>query len=168
VNNESSFGELSGAGTIRGGRARLRRALILLAAVFSVVVVFVAGYLARALRTGSAPKRALVTTLALKGTTSVAPHARARLKVWNARLGNLAMTLRVVGLPKLPPHTYYEVDLVRGGKARGSCGTFRVARPSRAVTLTLNAPFAFRQGDSWVVTRQEVGREGGVTALRPA
>jgi hypothetical protein len=143
-----------------------RRALPLLAAASSIAAVFASGYAFGDHRGGSTPTRALVRTLNLRGT-SVAPHARARLEVWNPRHGNLPMTLSVVGLPKLPPHTYYEVDLVRGGKPRGSCGSFRIARPSRAVTLTLNAPFALRKGDSWVVTRQALGREEGVTALRP-
>ena len=143
-----------------------RRPLLLLAAAFSIVAVFVLGYAVGDHRGGSTSPHALVRTLALRGT-SVAPHARATLEVWTARRGNLPMTLSVVGLPKLPPHTYYEVDLVRGGKPFGSCGTFRIARPSLAVTLKLNAPFALRKGDSWVVTRQAIGREGGVTALRP-
>ena len=104
-------------------------------------------------------------TVALTGTT-VAPHARARLEVWHARGGNRPLTLNVMGLPKLPPHTYYEVDLVPSGQPSESCGTFRVASASEAVTLTLNAPHALRTGDSWVVTREVQGRKGGVTALR--
>jgi hypothetical protein len=147
-------------------RIAKRRPLLLLAAAFSIVAVFVLGYAVGDHRGGSTSPHALVRTLALRGT-SVAPHGRATLEVWTARRGNLPMTLSVVGLPKLPPHTYYEVDLVRGGKPFGSCGTFRIARPSLAVTLKLNAPFALRKGDSWVVTRQAIGREGGVTALRP-
>lgn len=155
-------------GVVRLGRHRFvkRRQLLLLAAAFSIVAVFVLGYAVGDRRGGSTPSHALLRTLTLRGT-SVAPHARATLEVWNARRGNLPITLSVVGLPKLPPHTYYEVDLVRGGKPFGSCGTFRIARPSLTVTLTLNAPFALRKGDSWVVTRQAIGREGGVTALRP-
>ena len=42
------------------------------------------------------------------------------------------MTLTVVGLPKLPPHNYYEVYLVRDGKLSGSCGTFRVGHRAPA------------------------------------
>jgi len=108
----------------------------------------------------------VVRTVALRGT-SVAPHARARLEVWHARGGNWPLTLSVVGMPKLPPHTYYEVDLVHGGKPWESCGMFRIASPSHAVTLTLNAPRALQKGDSWVVMRQARDREGGVIALRP-
>jgi hypothetical protein len=150
---------------LRQRRVVNRRPLLLLATAVSILAVFVFGYAVGDHRGGSAP-HVPVRTLALRGT-SVAPHARATLEVWNDQRGNLPMTLSVVGLPKLPPHTYYEVDLVRGGKPWGSCGTFRIARPSLAVTLKLNAPFALRKGDSWVVTRQVIGREKGITALRP-
>ena len=115
---------------------------------------------------GGAAMNDALRTLALRGT-SVAPHARGRLEVWHARGGNWPLTLSVVGLPKLPPHTYYEVDLVHGGKPWESCGTFRIASASHAVTLTLNAPRAVRKGDSWVVTREAPGGERSVTALRP-
>jgi hypothetical protein len=171
VNNESSLDELSGTVTIgrwrtRQGRVVIWRTLLLLAAAFVITAVFAAGYAIGDHRGGSAPASALVRTLALRGT-SVAPHARAVLKVWRGRRGNLPMKLRVVGLPRLPPHTYYEVDLVRGGKPWGSCGTFRIVKPSRTLTLTLNAPFVLRKGDSWVVSREAIGGEEGVTALRP-
>jgi hypothetical protein len=77
------------------------------------------------------------------------------------------MTLSVVGLPKLPAHTYYEVYLVRDGKPWGSCGTFRVDGSSR-LSLTLNAPYSLEKGDSWVVTRPgPAGEEPGKTVLRP-
>lgn len=107
----------------------------------------------------------MARTLPLRGT-SVAPRARARLEVWPPQGGNWPITLRVVGLPTLPPHTYYELDLVRDNKSWQPCGTFRLASSSPAVTLTLNAPVAFRKGDSWIVTRQTQGRAGGATALR--
>jgi hypothetical protein len=150
-----------------------RRALLILAAaVLSVAAVFVSGYAVGVHRGGSAPGNAVVRTLVLRGT-SVAPHARARLEIGPARDANWPITLSVIGLPKSPPHTYYEVDLARDGKPWKSCGTFRAPSASHAVTLTLNAPFALRKGDTWVVTRQSgrqggvtVGREGGVTALR--
>ena len=157
----------AGVVRLRQRRAVKRRALLLLAAALSIVAVFVSGYAVRDHRGGSAPRNAVVKTLALRGT-SAAPHARARLEVWHAQAGNWPMTLSVVGLPKLPPHTYYEVDLVRGDKPWVSCGTFRIASASRTVTLTLSAPYALRKGDSWVVTREVQGRRTGVTALRPA
>jgi hypothetical protein len=77
------------------------------------------------------------------------------------------MTLSVVGLPKLRPHTYYEVYLVRHGRPWGSCGTFRVGgSPDQPVTVTLSAPYSLRKGDSWVVTRPgRGGTEPGTTVL---
>lgn len=172
MNIDSSFDEPFDIEMIGPARARVRHRheralLLLLAAALSIAAVFVSGYAVGDHRGGSAPRNAVVRTLALSGT-SVAPHARARLEVWPARGGNWPLTLSVMGLPKLPPHTYYEVDLVHGGKPWESCGTFRITSAAHAVTLTLNAPRAFRKGDSWVVTRQALGREGGVTALRPA
>jgi hypothetical protein len=154
-----------GALPLRQRRAVKRLALLLFAAALSIAV-FVSGYVVRNRRGGPAPRNAVVKTLALEGT-SVAPHARAKLEVSHGQGANWPMTLRVVGLPKLPPDTYYEVDLVRGGKPWGSCGTFRISSAPRAVTLTLNSPYALRKGDYWVVTRQAPDRERGVTALRP-
>jgi hypothetical protein len=151
---------------LRQRRSVKRPLLLLLAAAISIAAVFVSGYAVGDHPGGSAPRDAVARTRALRGT-SVAPNARARLEVWHARSGNWPMTLSVVGLPKLPPDTYYEVDLVRDGRPWRSCGTFRIASASHAVTLTLNSPYALRKGDSWVVTRQALGREGGVTALRP-
>jgi hypothetical protein len=143
-----------------------RRAMLLLAAALSIAAVFVAGYAVADHRnspSAAAPPR----TLALQGT-KLAPHARATLEVWRSRSGNWPMTLSVVDLPRLPRHTYYEVYLVRDGKPWGSCGTFRVKDDSRAVTLTLNAPYSLKAGDSWVVTRTGAGGgEPGRTVLRP-
>ena len=69
---------------------------------------------------------------------------------------------------KLPPHTYYEVYLVRNGKPWGQCGAFSVDGSSRVLTLTLNAPYKLKTGDSWVVTRPGPGGvEPGNTVLRP-
>ena len=145
-----------------------RRAMLLLAAALSIVAVFAAGFAVADHRGGGSGKTVLAPeTLALKGT-AITPRARATLQVWHARSGNWPMTLSVTGLPKLPRHTYYEVYLVRNGKPWGSCGTFRVAGTSRAVTLTLNAPYSLRKGDSWIVTRPgPVGGEPGKTVLRP-
>jgi len=143
-----------------------RRALLLLAATLSVAAVFAAGYTVANQRGGSTSST-LPRLLALKGTAA-APHARATLEVWRSRSGNLPMTLSVVGLPKLPAHTYYEVYLIRNGRPWGACGTFRVAGGAHAVTLTLNAPYSLRKGDSWVVTRPGAGGvEPGKTVLRP-
>jgi hypothetical protein len=151
---------------MRHRRSVKRPVLHLLAAALSIAAVFVSGYAVGDHRGGIAPRNTVIRTLALRGT-SVAPHARARLEVRHARGGNWPMTLSVVGLPKLPPHTYYEVDLVRGEEPWRSSGTFRITSAAHAVTLTLNAPYALRKDDSWIVTRQASGREGGVTVLRP-
>lgn len=157
-----------GVARLQPRRVVKRRGLLLLAATLSIAGVFFAAGLTVANHHGggstSADKAARL--LALKGT-SQAPHARATLAVWHSRAGNWPMTLSVVGLPKLPAHTYYEVYLVRDGKPWGSCGTFRVNGPSR-LSLTLNAPYSLEKGDSWVVTRPgPAGEEPGKTVLRP-
>ena len=150
----------------RRGRAVKPRAMLLLAAALAILGVFFAGYLVANGGSGkntSPPPR----VINLEGT-SADPKARASLEVWHAHAGNWPMTLNVVGLRKLPPHRYYEVYLVRDGKPWGSCGTFRVEGSSRVLTLTLNAPYALRKGDSWVVTRPGAGGvEPGKTVLRP-
>ena len=156
-------------GVVRLRRRRVvkRRALLLLAAALSIAVVFAAGYAVADHGGGNGTAAPAAATLSLEGT-AIAPHARATLEVWRARSGNWPMTLSVAGLPKLPRHTYYEVYLVRDGKPWGSCGTFVVSNPSQPLTLTLNAPYSLRKGDSWVVTRPAVGGgEPGKTVLRP-
>ena len=79
------------------------------------------------------------------------------------------MTLTVVGLPELAPHSYYEVYLVRHGKLGGSCGLFRVGgSPQDPVTVSLTSPYELEKGDTWVVTRPgQGGAEPGQTVLRP-
>ena len=140
------------------------RAMLLLAATLVVALVFFGGYAVGNGRNGSTA--APVVSLELTGTD--VPHARASLEVWRRKAGNWPMKLDVVGLPKLPPHKYYEVYLVRGGKVGGSCGTFRVASSNRAVTVMLNSPYKLRKDDSWIVTRPGPGGvEPGKTVLRP-
>jgi hypothetical protein len=146
-----------------------RRGLLLLAAALSIVAVFAAGYAVSSSRQSgtSAGATGVAKTLELKGTR-LAPNAQATLEVGKPLDGNWPMTLSVIGLRKLPPHVYYEVYLVRDGKPWGSCGTFRVANSSQAVTLTLNAPYKLRKGDTWVVTRPAPhDAEPGQTVLRP-
>ena len=148
-------------------RSVKRRGLLLLAAAVSIVAVFAAGYAVSSNRHNENTAKGLVQTLVLKGTR-LAPSARATLEVWKPRDGNWPMTLSVTGLRKLPAHNYYEVYLVRDGKPWGSCGTFRVASSSQALTLTLNAPYKLRTGDTWVVTRPAPhGAEPGQTGLHP-
>lgn len=144
-----------------------RRALVLLAAALSVVAVFFAGYAVRGGGSSAAKAENPVASLALRGTSAL-PHARATLAVWRSRGGNWPMTLSVVGLPKLANHGYYEVYLVRNGRPWGLCGSFRGAGSSQGLTVTLNAPYSLRTGDSWVVTRPTAnGNEPGQTVLRP-
>jgi hypothetical protein len=151
-------------------RVMKRRTLVLLAAALTVVAVFFAGYAVSNQGHGtSPPKTASPTVIPLKGT-ALAPRARATLEVWHSRDGNLPMRLNVVGLRKLPPHSYYDVYLVRNGQLEpwGLCGSFVVGGSSRVLTLKFNAPYGHEKGDSWVVTRPGPGgTEPGKTVLRP-
>jgi hypothetical protein len=155
--------------TGKGRRAARPRALLLLAAALMVLLVFFGGYAVGNGGSGKSTAKPVIAQ-ALKGTT-VTPNAQGTLEVWSSKDGkNWPMTLSVVGLPQLPPHTYYEVYLLRHGKPWGSCGTFRVGRSSaEATTVTLTAPYSLQKGDSWVVTRPGPGgAEPGQTVLRPA
>jgi len=151
--------------TLHRKRVLKRRAMLLLAATLAVVGVFLAGY-AVADRGGGGTSPVL--RQALEGT-ALAPQAQGTLEVWDSRDGNWPMTLSVVGLKQLPPHSYYEVYLLRHGKPWGSCGTFRVQSPNPGVvTVTLTAPYTLRKGDSWVVTLPGAhGTEPGKPVLRP-
>ena len=156
----------SGVVHLQHKRVVKRRALLLLAAALSVIAVFFVGYSVRG-GGGAAKPSTPVISIALKGT-SAQPNARATLAVWKARDGNWPMTLSVAGLPKLANHGYYEVYLVRNGRPWGLCGTFRGAGSSKELTVTLNAPYSLRTGDSWVVTQPAAGgAEPGQTVLRP-
>lgn len=158
-----SFGR-SGAVRLQPRRVVKRRALLLLAAAVSIAAVFAAGYGVGNHRGGSP---APVAALTLQGTSAL-PNAHATLEVWHSRSGNLPMTLSVVGLPKLPRGTYYEVYLVRQGRPWGQCGTFVVSSTSsQPLTLKLSAPYSLQKGDSWIVTRAPFGSEPGKTVLRP-
>jgi anti-sigma-K factor RskA len=144
------------------------RAMLLLAAALVVVIVFFGGYTLGgngSRKTGSQPPLAQ----ALQGT-SIAPQAQGTLEVWSSKDGhNWPMTLTVVGLPQLAPHSYYEVYLFRHGRLGGSCGLFRAgSSPQDAVTVTLTSPYELQKGDAWVVTRPgRGGSEPGQTVLRP-
>jgi hypothetical protein len=150
-----------------GKRRRVvrQRALLLLAASLAVLLVFLGGY-AVGNQKGST-KSATAVSLKLMGTSAVR-NAQASLEVWHRHAGNWPMTLTAVGLPKLAPHRYYEVYLIRDGKISGSCGTFRATSSRRPVTVTLNSPYTLKKGDSWIVTRPGPGGvEPGRTVLRP-
>jgi Anti-sigma-K factor rskA len=150
-----------------GKRRRVvkQRAMLLLAAAVALSLIFLGGYAVGNNRGSS--KSTPAVSLELTGT-SAPPTAQASLEVWHGRAGNWPMTLTAVGLPKLAPHNYYEVYLIRDGRLSGSCGTFRVTNPKRAVTVTLNSPYTLQKGDSWIVTRPGPGGvEPGKTVLRP-
>jgi hypothetical protein len=156
-------------GVVRLQRRRVvkRRALLLLAAALSIVVVFAAGYAVSNSRHRGSSAKDVAATVLLKGTKAV-PNARATLEVSRPQAGNWPMTLSVTGLPKLQPHAYYYVYLVRDGKPWAPCGAFRVASASQTLTLTMNAPYRLRTGDTWVVTQPAAhGTEPGTTVLRP-
>jgi hypothetical protein len=144
-----------------------RRTTVLIAAAVAVLAIFGGGYAfghAQGTTKGSAP----LSVLPLRGTAR-APRASASLEIYALRAGNWPMTLTVSNLPKLPAHAYYEVYLVRNGKPYLSCGEFTVAGGSKPVTVQLNAPYVFRHGDTWVVTKQLPGHETpGPEILRPA
>jgi hypothetical protein len=149
-----------------GKRRRVvkQRAMLLLAAAIALSLVFLGGY---AVGNNRGSNKSAAVSLKLTGT-SVIPGAQASLEVWHRRAGNWPMTLTAVGLPKLAPHNYYEVYLIRDGRLSGSCGTFRVTNSRRAVTVTLNSPYTLQKGDSWIVTRPGPGGvEPGKTVLRP-
>jgi hypothetical protein len=157
--------------TMTKRRRRMKqRAMVLLAAAILVFLVFMGGYVVANNSGGKSSKGAPpVLSQALEGTALV-PKAEGALQVWRSKDGsNWPMTLTVAGLPALPPHRYYEVYLFRGGKIRGSCGSFRIGSSSSGpVTVPLTSPYELRKGDSWVVTRPGVGgSEPGSLVLRP-
>jgi hypothetical protein len=143
----------------------MRRSVVLLAAALALVTLaFLAGYL-----TGnSANDLSAGHTLSLVGTKA-APGALASLRVEPAdAAGNWPMALSVTGLPKLPPHGYYTVYLMRNGKPYAPCGTFVVAGKAQGTAVKLNAPYDLRKGDTWVVTRQLPGHhDAGPVVLEP-
>ncbi len=156
-------------GRARDVRRLRRRAALLLAAALAVAVVFLGGYIVGNRDTGKTPASSpAVKTLELHGTAA-AKGAVGSLQIRQAEQGNWPMTLAVVGLPTLPARGYYEVFLVRNGKPWAPCGSFVVRKSDRGITVTLNAPYALRPGDSWIVTKQlPRGNGPGEPVLVPA
>jgi len=145
----------------RGGR----KVLLLAAALALVAMAFLAGYI-----TGNGKGDGLSsgTTMSLVGTKA-APRALASLRIQPAdAAGNWPMKISVTGLPKLPPHGYYTVYLVRNGKPFAPCGYFVISGPDRGTSVWLNAPYKLQPRDTWVVTKQLPGHhEAGPVVLRP-
>jgi hypothetical protein len=151
--------------TMGGRQHHVRRRVMLLAAAIAVLALaFLGGYLAGNRGGGLASAQ----TLRLAGT-SVDPSALASLRIEPVdQAGNWPMQLNVTGLPKLPPHGYYAVFLVRSGKIYAPCGTFVVAGAKHGTSVELNAPYRLQHGDSWVVTKQMPGHhEPGPIVLTP-
>jgi len=142
------------------------RTIALVAAALIVLgVVFGIGF-----TTGKRPASTVkpLETLLLHGTKA-APHAQGQLDVSSDVSGNYPMTLSVTDLPTVTAPEYYTVWLVRNGKPWAPCGQFVVSKPSPSLTLTLNAPYSLKSGDTWIVTRETFGKSGtGPTVLRPA
>jgi hypothetical protein len=154
-------------GMTLGGPSRRRverRVALLAAAVTVLAIAFLGGYLAGH---GNAGSLSGAHRLDLVGTGQ-ARGAKALLQVQDAdTAGNWPMTLSVTGLPKLPPHGYYEVFLTRNGKIYAPCGTFLVKNSTAAVVVQLNAPYELHRGDGWVVTKQLPGhREAGPVVMK--
>ena len=149
----------------RGRRAKrtYRRAMLLAAAICVLALAFLGGYLAANTGSSSSWK-----TLSLAGTSS-ASGALASLRIEPVdSAGNWPMQLTVTGLPKLPAHAYYEVYLVRNGKPYAPCGTFVVDGRARATSVSLNAPYRLKHGDSWIVTEKRRGQaEPGAIMMTP-
>ena len=148
----------------RSPRRVRRRVMLLAAAIVVLALAFLGGYLAGNRGGGLAGAH----TLSLAGTR-LDPAALASLRIEPAdAAGNWPMQLNVTGLPKLPPHGYYEVFLVRNGEIYAPCGTFVVAGTARGTSVRLNAPYELAHGDTWIVTKQLPGRsEPGPTVLAP-
>ena len=141
----------------------MQRRLALLAAAFVLLaLVFLGGYI-----TGN-DSTVGGRGIKLQGT-ALAPKAEGSLRIQDADpAGNWPMTFAALGLPKLPPHGYYEVYLTRHGKPLAPCGTFVVKSKDIGVSVQLNAPYELESGESWVVTRQPPGvHTPGRVVLRP-
>jgi hypothetical protein len=152
--------------TLRRTSRRPGRTVMLLAAALAVcALAFLAGYISG---NGKSHGPSAERTMSLTGTKA-APGALASLRIQPADpSGNWPMKISVTGLPKLPPHGYYTVYLMRDGKPYAPCGTFVVSGRAHGVSVWLNAPYGVRAGDTWVVTKQLPGHhEPGPIVLRP-
>lgn len=116
---------------------RRYRFTALAAAVAAACALFGLGYLV-----GGGGESAPVRTVAMSG----AGQASAELDVFEKdAAGNWPMELRVSGLEP----GRYELWLTRNGKLAEPCGAFAVAEGK--TTVPLNAPYALKGFDGWVV-----------------
>jgi hypothetical protein len=97
--------------------------------------------------------------------TTLAPSALATIRIADQdAAGNWPMRFSVRGLPALPKGGYYELFLSRGGKPVATCGTFTVHAGTTVVRL--NAPYALRKFDGWLVTRHDApGARGAALVM---
>ena len=128
-------------------RRRTGAALALAAAI--ALIAFVGGYTAGFRHDGFSTQY----TVSMHGSSGLA--ASAEIKIGNRDShGNWPLRLEEKGLPKLK-QGYYEMFLTRGGHLL-SCGRFAGGGAS-TVKVPLNAPYSFRNGDGWIVTKQLPG-----------
>jgi hypothetical protein len=74
-------------------------------------------------------------------------------------VGNWPMLLEVNGLPQQTDRrAYYELWLTKHGKPVLPCGSFRAAK--RTTTVRLSVPYRLKGFDGWVVTRQAANDRG--------
>lgn len=138
-------------------KRRTGAALALAAAI--ALLAFVGGYVAGFSHDGFAAQYSVPMHAAGK----LAAAAAIKVGKRDSR-GNYPLRLEVSGLPKLKPGGYYEMYLTRGKKI-WTCGTFAAGGPGK-VKVRLTIPYALKQGDGWIVTKELPGRPApGPTVL---
>jgi hypothetical protein len=145
-------------GTLVSLLPRRRRSSLLLVAAAALVAAFALGYLTggrNGFHTVFVPKP-MVGTGADRG-------AYASLKVGKADAGgNWPIQMRVTGLPKLPPSSYYVLYVSKGARPIVPCGSFRVNGGITTVHMSAAYNHDALGWDAWVVTVERHGqREPG-------
>ncbi len=128
-------------------RRRTGAALALAAAI--ALIAFVGGYTAGFRHDGFATQY----TVPMHGASGLAASAKIQIGKRDSH-GNWPLRVEAKGLPKLK-HGYYEMYLTRG-KHIWTCGTL-AGSGSATEKVRLNAPYSFRSGDGWIVTKQLPG-----------
>ncbi len=114
------------------------------AAAAAAMILFGAGYVIGG-RGGPAPA---LRTVEMRGPGGAA----ASLAVFaQDEAGNWPMKLTVSGLAVGKDGAVYELWLTKNGRLAEPCGAFAVAKGTTEVPL--NAPYALRQFDGWVIVR---------------